>query len=67
MPENHIFLTKEERDLFATYLEQQTKALEALSVQLDKLKLTPASATKYRTESLAARVIAQMLRETEDG
>ncbi len=67
MLKNHILLTQSERDLFATYLDQTAVSNDALAFQLDKLEVSLAMSEKYYGEAHAARVIAQMLRETENG
>lgn len=60
-----LFLTQIERDRFASYLEQEAESDDALVVQLEKIG-PKGLATKYRTESLAAKIIVAKLRMTHD-
>ncbi len=58
-------LTAAERMRFAAYLEQEAASDEVMADQI--LKVGPEIlAKKYRTEALAARIIAQKLRSIED-
>ena len=60
-----IWLTEEERERFATYLEEYAASDGALAEQLDKVG-PHFLAKKYRAEALAAKVIAAKLRETHE-
>ena len=61
-----ISLTQEERDKFASWLEQDAISNEEIAEQTKKLfsKEHPL-VNKYRSEALAARIVAKGLRSTE--
>lgn len=61
-----LFLTSKERDRFATYLEKDAATNEEIALQIEKLGINPVMAKRYRTEAMAANIIAQKLRSTED-
>jgi hypothetical protein len=55
-------LTQEERDKFATWLEEEAVSAKQLAEQAQKL--APPLAEKLRAESLSASIIARKLRAT---
>lgn len=59
-----MVLSDEERDRFAAYLESTATDNEGLARLMDLVSSAPTAeiAKKYRTEALACRVVAQMLR-----
>lgn len=64
-----INLTQEERDKFATWLEQKADSDEKMALQTTKLDLGPGGdpiIKMLRAEALAARVIAKKLRGIEE-
>jgi hypothetical protein len=61
-----ITLTREEREKFAAFLEQDAASGEDLIAQMEKIPTPEALIKKYRTEALAQRIVAKMLRATED-
>lgn len=65
-----MLLSKEERDKFAAYLDQFAESNELLAKQFDKTPIPQTAinmlAAKYRGEAVAAKVVANILRNTED-
>jgi hypothetical protein len=61
-----ISLTTEERAKFAAFLDQDAASTEGLIAQMEKIPTPEALIKKYRTEALAQRIVARMLRATED-
>lgn len=61
-----MILTEEERNKFASYLEQDAKDGDAIEQQMANLgDYTDPIRKQIRVESMAARVIAKKLRSTE--
>jgi hypothetical protein len=61
-----INLSAQERDRFATWLEQEAESDDAMATQLGKLPGNyEAMRSKWNAEALAARVIARKLRSIE--
>lgn len=63
-------LSDQERDRFASWLEQEAKSDEGTARQLEGLARGPSDPThvlalKFRIEAGAAKVIAKKLRETQ--
>jgi len=59
-------LTKEEREKFATYLEESAQQDEGLVDQMKKIN-TPEALIKYRlVEVHAAKIVAKKLRSWEE-
>ncbi len=58
-------LSAQERQRFAEYLEETTRDNQALAKQAEQFN--PPLAKKLAAEALACRVVAQLLRATEDG
>jgi hypothetical protein len=63
-----IELTKEERDKFAAWLEQEARSNDEMARNCEKVKglSMEALAKKLKAEALAAVVVAKLLRRTED-
>lgn len=57
-------LSDDDRRRFALYLEQDAHDNELLAAQLDKIGQL-LGAKKYRTEAMAAKIIAKKLRSVE--
>jgi len=60
-----ITLTQEERDKFATYLEQEVESSKQLIEQMKHIPNTEAMASALTAEMLAERVVAGKLRSIE--
>lgn len=62
-----INLTDAEREKFATYLEQQASMDQDIITQLEKMTdpTMQAMAKKFRTEMMAAKIVAAKLRSIE--
>jgi len=61
-----MLLTQEERDKFATYLAMEADSSEGMASQMEKTNLPSVVIKKYKTEAMACRIVAQMLRSTHD-
>ncbi len=59
-----ITLTQQERDKFATYLEQESKSDADMATQVEKFG-PEVLVKKLKVEAMAARVIAEKLRSIE--
>lgn len=60
-----IKLTQEDRDRFATWLEEEAATDDKLAEQAEKLA-APAFVKMKRAEALAARVVARKLRSIHE-
>ena len=60
-----INLTQEERDKFATYLEQEVESSRQLIEQMEHIPNTTAMSSALTAEMLAERVVARKLRSVE--
>ena len=60
-----IMLSKEERERFAAWLEQDAAGTDGLLQQMAKLPNTEAIAKVKRAESMAQKIVAKMLRSIE--
>ena len=61
-----IFLTREEREKFITYLEQDAAGTQGLVDQMDKLPGTETIAKMKRIEIAAQKIVVRMLKSTEE-
>lgn len=60
-----MILTQEERDKFATYLEEDAASNDGLIVQATKVGGMEPLIQKLKIEAASARIIARKLRTTE--
>lgn len=60
-----LLLTDAERERFAAYLEREAASDEAMANQMAAIKAPEAGIKKYRTQALAARMVAAKLRSIE--
>lgn len=66
-----ILLSKEERDKFALYLDEQAKSDLLMAKQMESAPfLNPAMSRsftqKYRTEAMAKQIVSKLLKEIVD-
>lgn len=61
-----VSLTREEREKFAAWLEQDAAATLMLVEQMEKIGVHEMVKKAKRTEALAQQVVARMLRSTQE-
>jgi hypothetical protein len=59
-----IILTQEERDRFATYLEEDSNSSLGIIKQMEKLPNTETIVKHYKLEAAASKIVAAKLRAT---
>ncbi len=59
-----LLLTDQERDRFAAFCEMEAKSNEAMAEQIANIKAPEVLAKKYRSEALAFKIVAGILRST---